>query len=220
MPATLISSSVPTVTAGAITLPPHVAGDLIVMHVHASALNTLPIAPGGGAGIPLWTQARSTGGTNYSNARLVWGWGTASTTSSGTWTNADQFIVAVLRNVNPTNPIGGSAISPVTASTSCSAPAITLVRNDGSSQILHFHSYGDGVNAVGTIGAAPSGTTQRVAIKLSAQLGGILNTKNVTTTGNGATQSATGFVWNSGASIEVRGDGVAATPTNQFFQLF
>lgn len=159
---TLVSSSVPTVTANAITMPSHNAGDLIVMYVHASTNGSNPTIPtaNAGTGVPTWNLIKSTAGTNYSNSKVVWAWGTGSTTS-GTWTNADMFEVAVLRGVNPAVPIGGSAISTVGAAYAATAPAITMANNDGSSQLLHFHGYGDNVNAIGTIAAAPVDTPDK-----------------------------------------------------------
>ncbi len=205
---TLVSSSVPTVTANAITMPSHSAGDLIVMYVHASPISTLPTVPAAnaGTGVPTWNVLRSTAGTNYSNARLVWAWGTGSTTS-GTWTNADMFEVAVLRGVNPSVPIGGNAISAVGAGVSSTAPAITLANNNGSSQLLHFHGFGDAVNAVGTIGAAAIGYTQRAAVKPSTLLGGVINTRNFTTTDGAVAQGVSATVWNSSATVEILASG-------------
>jgi len=214
MAVTLVSSSVPTVTAGAITMPSHNAGDLIVMYVHASPVSTLPTVPTAGGTVPTWNVLKSTAGTNYSNARLVWAWGTGSTTS-GTWTNADLFTVAVLRGANTTVPIGGNAISTVAAASTSTAPAITLANSDGSSQLLHFHGFGDAVNTIGTISATPTNYTQRVGTVLTTKLAGVLNTKDVTTTDGSVGQSISGAAWNSSASVEILSPGPVVDGSHQ-----
>jgi hypothetical protein len=122
-----------------------------------------------------------------------------------------MFTVAVLRGVNPTVPIGGSSVEAIGSGTTSTAPAVTLSNNDGTSQLLHFHGFGDAVNLVGTINAAPAGYTQNVAAKPSTLLGSVLNTKNNTTTDGAVAQTVSGNVWRSGASVEILAPGVTAT---------
>jgi hypothetical protein len=212
---TLVSSSVPTVTANAITMPAHNEGDVLVMHVHASAANTMPTVPAAGGTVPTWNVLQSTAGNNWSNSRLVWCVGTG-TTTSGTWTNADMFNVAVLRGANRIVPIGGNAISAVAAFGGNPAPAITLSNSDGSSQLLHFHSIGDAVNAVGTISAVPvGGYTRQVAATPSTLIGGVLNTKFVTTTDGAVAQGFSGVSWQSSASVEILAPGIVPGGSHQ-----
>jgi hypothetical protein len=114
-----------------------------------------------------------------------------------------MLIVAVLRGVDATTPVGGRASSAVGIGTASTAPAVTLTRNDGSSLLMHFHSWGDGVNGVGTISAVPSGYTRRIGTVASVRLTGVINTKTVSTTAPSIAQSVSGGPYNSSATVEV-----------------
>jgi hypothetical protein len=205
---------------------PHNAGDLIVMYVHTSVQGTfgdprLPGVPAAGGTVPTWTTLNTTAGNNFSNARTVWAWGTGSTTS-GTWSNStDLFIVAVLSGADPTVPIGGRAMSATGFGGTMTAPAVTMSKTDGTSQLLHFYGIGDATNASGTISAVATGYTRRLAFTPTTLLAGVLNTKTVTTSDGAATQVKSGPGWFSAATVEVlAASGSPAVPTNQFFTMF
>jgi hypothetical protein len=118
-----------------------------------------------------------------------------------------MFEVAVLRGVNPAVPIGGNAISAPSLVQTSTAPAIAQANNDGSSQLLHFHGWGDNVNTVGTIGATPIGYTQQISTKPSTILGAVINTRNYTVTDGSLAHGTTGVVYASAASVEVLAPG-------------
>jgi hypothetical protein len=201
MPITVVGTAV--VAGTSITIPTHESGDLIVMFAHASTNGQQPAAPSAGGNVPTWNLLTTSGSTSWSNHRTAYAFGTGSTTS-GTWTGStDMLIVAVLRGVDATTPIGGRASGSVGIGAACTAPTVTLTRNDGTSLLMHFHSWGDGVNGVGTISAVPSGYTRQVGTVASTRLTGVINTKNVSTTAPAIAQSISGGPFNSGATVEV-----------------
>ena len=202
-----------------ITIPAHQSGDLIVMYAHASIYNYQPVAPSASGNVPTWTLLSTSGAAGFSNHRTAYAFGTGSTTS-GTWTNTDMLIVAVLRGVNATTPIGGRASGAVGSVAACTAPAVTMSVTDGSSVLLHFYGYGDTANLVGTISTEPAGYTRQVGTVLTTKLAGVLNTKTVTTSDGAVAQSTSSGASNSGATVEVLASGGVAVPTNQFFAMF
>ena len=195
--------------ATSITIPTHQSGDLIVIFAHASANNSVPAAPSASGNVPTWTSLGTSGTTSYSNHRLSYAVGTGSTTS-GTWAGGtDMLIVAVLRGV-AASPIGGKASGTVTSGASCTAPAVTMSVTDGSSALLHFYGWGDGVYNTGVIGATPTGYTQQVGTRPATKLAAILLTRDSTTSdGSVATTLTSNVGYSSAASLEV----LAATAT-------
>jgi hypothetical protein len=129
-----------------------------------------------------------------------------------------MLMVAVLRGVNATTPVGGRSAQ-VNLGTNSIAPAVTMSATNGSSVLLSFHGFGDGVNAVGSINSPATGYTRQLGTVLSTILSGVINTRNVTTTGPAVTQRITGGPYNNGAQVEVL-EAVGSTTTNQFFQMF
>jgi len=200
MPITVVGTAV---AAGAsITIPTHQSGDLIVIYAHSSARASSPGAPAAGGNVPTWTSLSATASGNWANCRTAYAFGTGSTTS-GTWTNSTSMLmVAVLRGVNATTPVGGRSAQ-VNLGTNSIAPAVTMSATNGSSVLLSFHGFGDGANTVGTINSPATGYTRQVGTVLTTLLSGVLNTKDVTTTGPAVTQSMTGGPFNNGAQVEV-----------------
>jgi hypothetical protein len=203
-----------TVVAGtSITIPTHQSGDVIVMFAHASTNGAQPSAPSAGGTVPTWNLLSTSGSTSWSNHRTAWALGTGSTTS-GTWAGStDMLMVIVLRGADTTTPIGGRASGAVGIGASCTAPAVTLTHSDGTSLLMHFHSWGDGVNNVGTISAVPTGYTRQVGTVASVRLTGVINTKTVSTTSPSIAQSISGSTYNSGATIEVLEAAAGSTTT-------
>lgn len=189
-----------SVAGTSITIPAHQSGDIIVLFAHASTNGSVPSAPAAGGTVPTWTSLGTSGTTNYSNHRLSWCTGTGSTTS-GTWAGGtDGLIVAVLRGAAS---IGGKASGAVIASATNVAPAVTLSVSDGTSALLHFFGYGDGVNLVGTVSTSPTGYTRQLGSAVTTRIGLVLLTKNSTTSDGSVTQSMSGTSWSSAASVEV-----------------
>jgi hypothetical protein len=201
MAITVVGTAV--VAGTSITIPTHQSGDLIVMFAHASTNGAQPSAPSAGGTVPTWNLLSTSGSTSWSNHRTAYAFGTGSTTS-GTWAGStDMLMVIVLRGADPTTPIGGRASGAVGIGAACTAPAVTLTRNNGTSLLMHFHSWGDGVNNVGTISAVPTNYTRQIGTVASVRLAGVINTKTVSTTSPSIAQSISGGPYNSGATVEV-----------------
>jgi hypothetical protein len=123
-----------------------------------------------------------------------------------------MLVVIVLRGADPTTPIGGRASGAVGLGANCTAPAVTLTQNNGTSLLMHFYGYGDGVNGVGTISAVPANYTRQIGTVATVRLAGVINTKTVSTTSPSIAQAISGGPYNSGATVEVLE--AAGTTTN------
>lgn len=187
-----------------VTIPTHASGDLILIMARASANGTNPTPPSAGGTVPTWTEVVS-GNSSYAMTRIYRATATSDNHTSGTWTNANGMIAAVMRNANSGMPIGASGMSNAasTANTS-TTPALTMNKTDGSSALLDFYSFGDGSNTFTSIGSTPTGYTQRVKGEYSAnKIGIVLNTKDDTTSDGAIAQTSTSACWNRGGAIEV-----------------
>jgi hypothetical protein len=193
-----------------VTLPTHAVGDIIVMFVACSDDTSSLTVPSAGGTVPTWTSIAATG----THQMLRYAVATATNHTSGTWTNAYTFSVAVLRGQKSSSPIGGSAIDWSTASSSTvTAPAVTLSNTSGSSQILHFMQ-----GNFGSWSGTPTGYTSR----LSANFDGFVSiaylvlTKDSTTSDGSVAQSLTAAQANRrAASVEI-----LAAPSSGFFAMF
>lgn len=117
--------------ATTVTIPTHQIGDLILIFAYRDGSNTAPTTPAAGGTVPTWNLIGSSGGnTNSSNFR--WAKATATTTTSGTWTNATELICLVYRKASIGASVGGSGA----ATTTVNYPALTLNRTDGSSWVV------------------------------------------------------------------------------------
>lgn len=143
--------------ATTVTIPTHQIGDLILIFAYRDGSNTAPTTPAAGGTVPTWNLIGSSGGnTNSSNFR--WAKATATTTTSGTWTNATELICLVYRKAS----IGVSAGNSGSATTTINYPAIAPNRTDGSSWVVGVAGHRTATNvdvAPGTmVNRASSGT--------------------------------------------------------------
>lgn len=170
--------------ARSVSIPAHQIGDAILVF-GAGVGGVIPTAPAAGGTVPTWTTIDS-----WANAgtamKLVGCIATANNHTSGTWdTQCGALIVVVIRGVSQTAAIGGLARDYNTSGTSGTAPAITLVRSDGSSQIVYFWLCTGGT----TWPSTPAGYTLRRGHSYSLGYPGVaLVTKNSTTTDGSVTQ--------------------------------
>ena len=124
-----------------VTIPAHQVGDLILIFAYRDGSNTVPTAPTAGGTVPTWTQIGSSGG-NTNSSRLHYAIATATTTTSGTWTNATELICHVYRGATVGASIGGSGA----ATTTVNYPALTLQRTDNTSWVAAFAGHRTATN--------------------------------------------------------------------------
>lgn len=206
---TIMGSNVANTTS--VTIPAHEVGDLIV--IFAKGLTTAVTKPAASGTVPAWVDVDSASGsyTSTYTARFV---ATATNHTSGTWANATAMAAVVLRNADGTTPIGGHAISAASATgNTCPGVDITMSRRDGTSKILEFYGWGDGVNAFTSVGTTPSGHTQQVKGEWSGNKTGVaLNTRNDTTSDGAVAHPSSSGCWSRGAAIEVIGPAYTTLP--------
>ncbi len=160
-------------------------GDLLVVFAYRSNSATAPTLATGFTQIN--TTSNSSGGTNGS-MRAGWIVASASTTTSGTWTNATHVAMQVYRNQN-SSPIGNNAVTGGNNSgTTVSYPATTLSVGDGSSWFAGFAGRGTGQSVLAT---APSGMTNRTSAPATPLVAG--HDTNAGTATNWSTTSVSGF---------------------------
>lgn len=124
-----------------VTIPAHQVGDLILIFAYRDGSNTVPTAPTAGGTVPTWTQIGSSGG-NTNSSRIHYAIATATTTTSGTWTNATELICHVYRGATVGASIGGSG----SATTTVNYPALTLQRTDNTSWVAGFAGHRTATN--------------------------------------------------------------------------
>jgi hypothetical protein len=205
-PAPLVFGGANAANTTTVAIPGHTTGDIIVIFVFSGANNTLPTAPSASGTVPSWVSIDSNAtGTSSCSSATYYFVATANNHTSGTWTNVDSMIAAVVRSPAAT-PLGGHANSGGTASsTGAVAPSITETHADGTSILLHFFGLRPG-NSWATWNAAPSGYTMQ-ASSISGTWGGTcIDTKNITITDGSVTQvsntSPSGLQYR-GATVEI-----------------
>ena len=174
-----------------IALPAHAVGDLIIIFAFLSGSNSTPTVPSAGGTVPTWNQGIGLNPTlvvNTCNARTVWTIATATNHTSGSFSNSQGLIAAVISagTFNTTSPFGNTSpdgYSPPyyngNGTTGVSATQ-TLIpfyqphqQNDGQNLTLGFTAHRNG-----SWGSAPAGwTRQQTAVFPFA---GCLNTKDST----------------------------------------
>lgn len=135
-----------------VTIPTHQSGDFILIFAFRDGSTTQPTVPAAGGTVPTWTPI-ATGGANQCSARLHYAVATASTTTSGTWTNATELVCMVYRGAK----IPGAFLAGSGASTTISYPTLTLNRTDGSSWVVGVAGHRSATN----VEVAPTGMTNR-----------------------------------------------------------
>ena len=119
-----------------VTLPAHVAGDVLVAFAFRDGNNAVP-SNATSNGIP-WSSLLSTTGTNTCGARLAVFRARGPNTANPTFTNATSVVVHVYRGVHPLTPTGGTGYGTGTAA-SVTYPAIgTMTNATGTSWVAGF----------------------------------------------------------------------------------
>lgn len=211
IPSTAAISSIDSVT-----LPAHSAGDLIV--VYAFHTNTgPPTLPTAAGSVPQFVVIDQ-GNGSFNSLTTAYAVATSNVHTSGTWANATGMIAVVLRGAKNSSPVGGHAIVATGFGQPTSAPAVTLVKTDGSSALLHFWGIGDSSNSSITTGwsGTPAGYTERVSAQYASNNRILALLTKDDTTSDGAVGHTGGNPWFLNTSIEI----LAAPPNPGFFTMF
>jgi hypothetical protein len=120
-------------SSGAVTvLPTFAAGDLAITFAYVNGNNTPPSLPAG------WTNIASSG-ANSNSSRIGYRVLQAGDTTTGTWTNATETGVIVLRGQHATTPIGVNVgAGGANNSNQISYTGFTLTNTSGSSWVVGF----------------------------------------------------------------------------------
>jgi hypothetical protein len=183
VPVPIINTAVP-VQANTIALPPHAIGDIIVIAACDYNVTTPSSKPAAGGTVPAWVDIDANAGANACSMRTAYFVATANNHTSGAWGSTTYLAAVVLRGQKAGSPIGGHAEAGGTGTTGLVAPAITLAKNDGSSQILCFHFARNVV-----LDAAPVGYTRR---GISSSNNWAISSKIDTTTDGATTVTTAG----------------------------
>jgi hypothetical protein len=131
-------------------MPTHQSGDLLIVFCTREGSTTAPSLPAG------WTNL-SSGGANSIACRLGYKVAASGAETSGTWTNATNTTVTVVRSQDATTPTGTVAQGG-NVSTNAIYPALTMTRTDGTSLVMGFAA----VRATNTtLETPPTGMTNR-----------------------------------------------------------
>lgn len=195
-----------------VAIPTHNVGDMIIIGAGRGGSIIPSIATSGGT-VPAWNSITSIGGTTAGSLILGYFVATANNHTSGTWTNAQGMIAAVISgNLAATQSGTPAAVNTGGTTTAVTAPAVTLVNSDGTSVLLHFYVH---PATISSWGSAPTGYTRLQATTASLVC---CNSKNDTTSDGSIAQSLSATV-SGGAAATVE---ILASPTarGSFFALF
>lgn len=117
--------------AASVALPAFTAGDLAIVFAFRDGTSTQPSLAAG------WTQIAASSGTNTCSWRAGYRILQASDTTTGTWTNATDIEVIVLRGYDPVDPFLFAAQAAAVSATP-SFPSVGLSEADGSSWFVLF----------------------------------------------------------------------------------
>ena len=191
-------------------LPTYSPGDLVVAFIGHYFQPTVPAAS---STVPSFVRAGYSGPTANDGVSVYYGYLPNSGMSMGYWNSTAFwcFNYVVLRKAKTAIPIGGIQVSYASgATTSATAPSVTMQKANGSSALVSFfHTYrttagitistvtpGDFTNHYCATRAAPNGTSHGFGIFSQAQA-----TSSATTTF--ANYSTGGDLYHKSATIEV-----------------
>lgn len=140
--------------ATTVTIPAHQKGDLLVFSAYRGTSTTPATRPVGIADIgPTTTKTGTT-----QSMRLGYKVATGTSDTSGTWTNASELTVHVLRPDPGFTAVPGQVAFSSSTTTTITFPALTLGDTSGLSWVLGFVGSS---NTTQTLGTAPTGMTNR-----------------------------------------------------------
>jgi methenyltetrahydromethanopterin cyclohydrolase len=186
--------------ATSITIPTHVAGDLLIMFAYANG-TAAPVLPAG------WIEIGNKQGATPST-RVAYRTATGSGTASGTWTNASHLIAVVYEGQHASNPIGSFEKSEGSSAT-ISYPALTLSDTSGNSRVIAFASHNGG--ATNNTQTPPTGMTNYSSQGTGPKSAFHETTSAVATWAGGSVGVTANSAWSSW-SLEVRSEATPGEP--------
>lgn len=138
-----------------ITIPTHAAGDVVVLGARRGS-NTPPTIPSAGGTVPTWTTAQSAGADTMSLTSVA-AVATSGTHTSGTFTNAQRMVAAVVRGNRPLT-LGASSSANATSTETIVYPALTRQTATGPGGVR----IGTRAQVDSEVANAPTGWTARV----------------------------------------------------------
>lgn len=182
-------------TTSSVTIPSHVAGDIIIIFAFRNSSTTVPSKPAASGTVPAYVDIDVNTGANTVSCRTAYFVATSTTETSGTWTNASAMAAIVCRGQNASTPIGGHAESGGSSAT-MAAPAVTMSKTDGTSVLLSIFGRSGG----GVYNAATAGYTEQSSHTAVT----MVNAKNDTTSDGSYNQTATGSASYRATQIEIQ----------------
>jgi hypothetical protein len=203
---TISRVGVGTASATTVTIPAHVAGDLIIIFAHHTGATTIPTLPVGF--IPILTKTGTLCG-----ARLAYKWASSTGDTSGTWTNATILDCHVYRPSSGSVLGIGKSASSSSSTVTVNFPLLTPLADNFSSNtwVAGFVAVG---NATQVCTVAPSGMTNQSTLVGTSSIAGF-DTNGGVTTWASTNATDTGTAGNSiSCTVELLLLPISAQPAN------
>lgn len=126
-------------------MPLHAVGDMILVFAFNGSTATLPTVPTAGGTVPTFTQIQAPAAANTCAMRVHYAVATATNHTLGTWTNATNLIVLIIRGQNA-SPIGGNASQATSLNLTVNLPTVTMAVTNNSSLLLRFSGHRAGTS--------------------------------------------------------------------------
>jgi hypothetical protein len=128
---------VATANATTLTMPEHATDDILIGVAYQWGSNTDITVPAG------WTSIANVDGS-FHNFRVAYKVAASASETSGTWTGANELLIASYRGFNTADPIGGvvTAIASGTGASSIAFPVLSSAAMDASGTSWILGAYG------------------------------------------------------------------------------
>jgi hypothetical protein len=164
--------------ATTVTIPTHAVGDMIVIMARGTVA---PTVPGAGGTVPTWTTIGTAGANNSIGWTVARAIATATNHTSGTWTNAAQMHVLVLRAGTGSISLGDAPAAAGANNTQTIVyPALTLTASQTANLAVRCGARGVADTEVETDGGFTTGGTFRTAQPASPNQTSAVFTKPIT----------------------------------------
>jgi hypothetical protein len=165
-------------SATTVTIPTHAVGDMIVIMARGTVAPTVPTA---GGTVPTYTTIGTAGANNSVGWTVARAIATATTHTSGTWTNAAQMHVLVLRASTGSISVGDAPAAQGANNTQTIIyPALTLTAGQTANLAVRCGARGVADTEVETDGGFTTGGTFRTAQPASPNQTSAVFTKPIT----------------------------------------